>query len=131
MFIGSVCQQVRDWFASNAELFEGRTVLSGCCGNFTIETVLSASQHRPGIIVSNDISLYTSALGAYFTNYRLGRLKAKSSEWCWLNDYLKSEKEKIHNYATVVSLMADYALKYMKMTENAGEVTQGHAQQSS
>jgi len=42
-----------------------------------------------------------------------------------------SKKEKIHNYATVVSLMADYALKYMKMNENAGEVTQGHAQQSS
>lgn len=88
MFIGSVCQQVREWFLSNSKLFANKTVLSGCCGNFTIETVLSATPKPPKAIISNDISLYSSALGAYFTDYNLGNTIIPKSEWNWLKGYM-------------------------------------------
>ncbi len=91
MFVGSVCQQVREWFSSNTDLFEDKVVLSGCCGNFTIETVLSAWKNPPSKIISNDVSLYSSALGAYFTDYDLGVVEPIKSEWNWLKDYMVDE----------------------------------------
>lgn len=90
MFTGSVCQQVRDWFRLNSHLLAGRRVLSGCCGNFTIETVLSQAQPGPAEIVSNDVSLYSSALGAYFTGEQLEGLSVVDPQYEWVVPYLDS-----------------------------------------
>lgn len=84
MFTGSVCQQVREWFRLNSHLLAGRRVLSGCCGNFTIETVLSQAHPGPAEIISNDVSLYSSALGAYFTGGQLEGLSVVDPQYEWV-----------------------------------------------
>jgi len=90
LFTGSVCQQVREWFRLNSHLLAGRRVLSGCCGNFTIETVLSQAHPGPAEIISNDVSLYSSALGAYFTGEQLEGLSVVDPRYEWVVPYLDS-----------------------------------------
>lgn len=87
MFTGSVCGQVRDWFRDNAKLFDGRIVKSGCCGNFTVETVLS-QYSKPEKLVSSDISLYTSAAGAYYTDSSVGNILI-ADDFRWIEPYCK------------------------------------------
>jgi len=88
MFTGSVCSQVREWFKANASAFAGKRILSGCWGNFTIETVLSQAAERPAEIVSSDVSLYSSALGIYFTEGPPLKVTPRSDEWDWTRRYL-------------------------------------------
>jgi len=95
LFTGSVCGQVRDWFRANAGAFAGRRVLSGCCGNFTIETVLSQAPDRPGEIISNDVSLYSSSLGAYFTGTQLTGTSIAEAEYAWLETYLQDAESMV------------------------------------
>lgn len=90
MFTGSVCAHVREWFKSNASAFAGRRVFSGCWGNFTIETVLSQGAPMPAEIISNDVSLYSSALGVFYTDQAPLRLTPAQREFDWLADYLRT-----------------------------------------
>lgn len=88
MFVGSVCAYAREWFSSNTQAFAGRQVLCGCCGNFTIETVLSLAPQRPSRIVSNDVSLYSSALGAYYSGGNPPKLSVRTEGFGWLYEYM-------------------------------------------
>ena len=102
MFTGSVCSHAREWFKSNANAFAGKDVICGCSGNFTIETVLSQVQNPPKSIFSNDVSLYSSALGAYYTDSEPLNLKIKSVPFEWLSDFLKGSESMA---ATIVVLL--------------------------
>ena len=86
MFTGAVNSKIREWFGANHGLFAGRPIWVGCSGNFTIETVLSIAKTRPREIISSDVSIYTSVLGAYFTDGDF-RLNVKPG-YEWLQPYL-------------------------------------------
>ena len=90
MFTGSVCAQVREWFKSNATAFAGKRVLCGCSGNFTIETVLSQVAAPPAEIISNDVSLYSSALGAFYTSSESLHLTIEQDQFERLRRFLGS-----------------------------------------
>lgn len=102
MFTGSVCAEAREWFKSNSAAFAGRRVLCGCCGNFTIETVLSQVVDPPAAIVSNDVSLYSSALGAFYTSSDPLPLTIKQEEFDFLQGFLGSP---LHTAATMVVML--------------------------
>lgn len=70
MFIGAINSQVRKFFAAVAPALDGRTLVIGCSGNFTSETILThyAPQAR---LFSNDVSLYSSLIGAWLTGQDL------------------------------------------------------------
>lgn len=88
MFTGSVCAHAREWFKSNATAFAGRRVLCGCCGNFTIETVLSQASQGPSELISNDVSLYSSVLGAYYTGVQPLSVTIRRQEFFWLSEFM-------------------------------------------
>lgn len=105
MFTGSVCSQARDWFKANAWAFVGHRVFCGCSGNFTFETILSGADPRPVQILGNDVSLYSCALGAYFTGEALTGLDIAEPEYEWLRPYLVSP----HAVAATMIVMLEAA----------------------
>lgn len=69
-FIGSINGKLRQFFHTHARLLDGRDCYIGCSGNFTIEQIIT--RQCPGArIHSNDISLYTSAIGHHLIGYDL------------------------------------------------------------
>lgn len=65
-FIGSINAEARKWLGNIAPLFNGRHVVVGCSGNFTVEQIITR-RSSPAFIHGNDVSLYSSVLGAYFS----------------------------------------------------------------
>lgn len=65
-FIGSLPTEVRRVFATWAPRI-AHPVINVCAGNFTIPSVLRSAGYA-GPITACDVSLYTSALGAYLTD---------------------------------------------------------------
>jgi len=85
MFVGSINQDMRSVLAELAAGFRGLPVYVGCSGNFTCERVLA----REGIggLHSNDVSLYSCALGAFLAGkpFPLG---VQDERLAWLRDWL-------------------------------------------
>ena len=101
-FIGSICQPLRKFFATHARLLAGREVYVGCSGNFTIESILSAVCPTAEIY-SNDVSLYSTAVGYMLTD-RMLPLEIVHPELLWLNDYAaKGAEEQV----AVLMLLVD------------------------
>lgn len=88
MFRGVIGQETRDWIISNNAFIKGRDVMVGCSGAFSYETCLSQLPEPVASIRSSDVSLYSSALGAYYANQPFS-LSAKP-EYKWLEKYLTS-----------------------------------------
>jgi len=91
MFRGVVGHEIRDWIISNARCVSGRTVYVGCSGAFTIETVLSQLNAPPERIISSDVSLYSSALGCYYTDTPFDLTTRPGYEW--LSPFLTNTAE--------------------------------------
>ena len=70
MFKGVVHANVRSILLDLIPRLPGK-VVNVCSGNFTIETTLRMNGYK-GRIEGCDVSLYTCALGAYFTGQDLG-----------------------------------------------------------
>ena len=66
MFIGAINSQVRNYLAAIAPALDGRNIVVGCSGNFTSEAVLTQTAPTARLH-SNDVSLYSSLLGAWAT----------------------------------------------------------------
>lgn len=86
-FTGAINSDMRSIVASLVPLWQGRDVYIACSGNFTIENILSSfGGYRS--IHSNDVSLYTSAIGGYLTGRNVEITVADLPEYEWLNDWV-------------------------------------------
>ena len=85
-FIGSISAECRRWLGNNGPAFDGRQVYVGCSGAFSVEQILSRYAPKAKIW-SNDVSLYSSALGCYLAG-RPFRLEVREEKFAWLEPYL-------------------------------------------
>jgi len=106
-FVGAINAETRKWLGNNGPAFEGRQVWVGCSGNFTVEQVLSRYAPKARIR-GNDVSLYSSALGAYLAGQAF-RLEVREEKFSWLNPYLGDVEAK----AAAVMVLFE-VLKYEK-----------------
>ena len=89
-------EAVRDWSVSD--------VYVGCSGNFGLERALSSV---PVKCHSNDVSLYSSAIGAYLTGDALA-LAIKDQEYAWLEPYLKAPLDTVATLLLCTSMLQGY-----------------------
>ena len=106
-FIGSINAETRRWLGNNGPAFDGRQVWVGCSGAFTVEQILSRYAPKARIW-GNDVSLYSSALGACLAGQDFN-LSVREEKFAWLEPYLIDVEAKA---ATVMVLFE--ALKFEK-----------------
>ena len=106
-FIGSINAETRKWLGNNGAAFNGRQVYVGCSGNFSVEQLLSRYAPKARIW-GNDVSLYSSVLGAYLANQPFD-LSVQEEDYKWLDAYLEDEEGK----AAAVMVLLE-VLKYEK-----------------
>lgn len=85
MFIGSINRHMRAVLDAAALQWKGLPVYVACSGNFTVERILS--RVGVGAIHSNDVSIYSCALGWHMANTP-HRYEVKLPEYSWLTPYL-------------------------------------------
>jgi len=76
---------MRDVLKTAADGWKGKPVYIACSGNFTVERILA--QYGVGKIHSNDVSIYSCALGWHLAGTPQ-RYVIKAQEFSWLSDYL-------------------------------------------
>lgn len=86
-FIGSINHKLRLFFHDRARVLDGRECFIGCSGNFTVEQILTR-RCRDVRIHSNDVSLYSSALG-YMLAGQPFRMEIVNEELAFANAYLR------------------------------------------
>jgi len=100
MFIGAIKAEIRRFLATHGKMFNDRDIYIGCSGNFTIEQTLTRYA-KPKSINSNDVSLYTCTLAAFFMGSRLP-MRIKNEEYKFLQPLLDSNKQA----AAIINLTA-------------------------
>jgi len=106
-FVGSINAETRRWLGNQGHAFDGRKVYVGCSGAFTVEQILSRYAPKARIW-GNDISLYSSVLGAYLAGQEFN-LTVREEAFSWLNSFLHDMEAK----AAAVMVLLE-ALKYEK-----------------
>ncbi len=91
-FIGSINAETRRWLGNNGPVFDGRQIYVGWSGAFTVEQLIS--RHSPQAkIWGNDVSLYSSVLGAYLAGQPFN-LPVREEKFACLAPYLADEEAK-------------------------------------
>src|SRR3990167_6314553 len=85
-FIGAINDKLRKFFFTHAHFFENRKCYIGCSGNFTIEQILSR-RGKNVEIYSNDVSLYSCAIGFALTERKLP-IQVVNNEVAWIQKNL-------------------------------------------
>jgi hypothetical protein len=106
-FVGSINAETRRWLGNQGHAFDGRKVYVGCSGAFTVEQILSRYAPKARIW-GNDVSLYSSVLGAYLAGQDFN-LTVREEAFSWLNSFLGDVEAK----AAAVMVLLE-ALKYEK-----------------
>ena len=106
-FVGSINAETRRWLGNQGHAFDGRKVYVGCSGAFTVEQILSRYAPKARIW-GNDVSLYSSVLGAYLAGQDFD-LTVREEAYAWLNPYLGDVEAKAAGVMVVLE-----ALKYEK-----------------
>jgi hypothetical protein len=106
-FIGSINAETRKWLGNNGPAFDARQIYVGCSGAFTVEQIISRYAPKARIW-GNDVSLYSSALGAYLAGQPF-HLTVQEEKYAWLEPYLIDVEARA---ATVMVLFE--VLKYEK-----------------
>jgi hypothetical protein len=88
MFVGSINTQLRQFLGSLAPVLKDRTIVIGCSGNFTFETVIAATS-KPRTVHSNDVSFYSCLAGQWLLNEALPFTIA-DPDYAWLDQHLTS-----------------------------------------
>jgi len=103
VFTGSINRDVKSILAEHSREWVGKTVYVGCSGNFNVERILG----HVGIsdIHSNDVSLYSCALGTYLSGGNL-EVGVKDEQLAWLEPYLSGGIETI----ATIHMCLDYLL---------------------
>lgn len=92
-FIGAVNHEVRIFLGNMADrFFSGRQVVVGCSGNFTVEQIITRKS-SPASIWGNDVSLYSSVLGAYLSGQDF-RLEISDDRISFVEAFLSTVEEK-------------------------------------
>ncbi|WP_449246643.1 putative antirestriction adenine methyltransferase [Desulfarculus baarsii] len=99
MFVGAINQNCRKFFRTYSECFNGRKCAVGCSGNFTFEQLISRYS-TPIKLTSNDVSLYTCALGRWLTGSPADL--SLSEDWQWLAPSFEDPDSQV---ATIVQLL--------------------------
>lgn len=100
MFVGSIDNACRRFFKTQASVFTGKTCVVGCSGNFTFEQLLT--RYSEGTrIVSNDVSIYSCAVGSWLTHTPFS-LKLADPDFDWLEPYIIEPVDKV---ATIMLLL--------------------------
>lgn len=96
MFIGSINRYMRAVLETAAQGWRGMPVYIACSGNFTVERILARC--GVGAIHSNDVSLYSCALGWHLASRIASqgcawpgggfRVKQEAGQFSWLQPYL-------------------------------------------
>jgi hypothetical protein len=99
LFYGSIPSHVQKIVMEHVRGWTCKAVYVGCSGNFTIERLLAGLNRFD--LHSNDITIYSSAVGAYFAGspLRLALAMDAQSEFGWLEEYLRTPS---HALATVM-----------------------------
>lgn len=89
MFTGAVQQFTRSRIWELSRNWQGRKVYVACSGNFTVERIL-AQREGIGEFHSNDVSIYSCALGSYLSGQHTFEisLRSEAPELAFLRDYL-------------------------------------------
>jgi hypothetical protein len=87
-FVGAIDTPLKQWLATNAHRWEGRSVFCGCSGNFSIEGVVAG---KAKAIYSNDISLYSAVLGENLVGRR-AEVEIREEAYQWLAPYWKESQ---------------------------------------
>src|SRR5262249_6249874 len=88
MFVGAINTQVREFLGAVAPAFQDRTVVIGCSGNFTMETVIAATG-KPRAVHSNDVSFYTCLAGHWLRGDTFP-FTIVDQDYAWLTDFCTS-----------------------------------------
>lgn len=94
MFLGTIEPEIRSIVNEHTRNWETNEYWIGCSGNMTIERFL----HAPGVkLHSNDVSVYTTALGNYLSGQPVElALKDESADaLSWLEPYLVDDADKL------------------------------------
>ena len=86
MFVGAINGQVRSILSRFSKSLSGQPVYVGCSGNFTVERVLSST--GTGEFHSNDVSLYSCALGSHLAGDSID-VHVTDDELSWMGEYLQ------------------------------------------
>lgn len=111
-FVGSTPAPLRTFLADIAStVLAGRKIYLGCSGNFTIESILSKTCPS-AILHSNDVSLYSSAIGYMLTGRQLD-LSVTVPDLVFLEPYIQ---DGVSQVATILLLLE--MLKYRKQNND-------------
>jgi len=88
VFIGSINRHMRDVLRRLAPAWKNLPVYVACSGNFTVERILASL--GVGELHSNDVSIYSCALGWHLSGRGLSsyRVREDAPDWAWLSDWL-------------------------------------------
>ena len=112
-FVGAIPAAVRKFVGNHGHIFDGRLIINGCAGNFTVEQLIT-KYSKNFYMHSNDISIYSSFLGAYLTDQDLKMdIKPGNEELNFLRDYMNSPEEK----ATLILMFSSLIKHYQQNTE--------------
>lgn len=114
-FIGSINDKLRKFFWTHAGVVEGRKCYIGCSGNFTVEQIISRRCSQVEIY-SNDVSLYSSALGHMLAGAAF-RIEVINPELSWASRYV--DRQGPERIATLLLLLE--MLKYEKRSNHFSE----------
>lgn len=118
MFTGAINQDVRAILAETGRYWIDREVYVGCSGNFTVERVLANIGVKR--LHSNDVSLYSCALGKYLVGEKL-EVRVMDEKLKWLEEYLEPGIPTIATLALCTQLLSftDRDEPYFKRMFNA------------
>jgi hypothetical protein len=102
MFTGSINQNCRKFFRTYAECFNGKVCVVGCSGNFTFEQLISRYS-KPAKLFSNDVSLYSCALGHWLTNQPMELSLAP--DWDWLEPGFREPDDQVATIALLLPFL--------------------------
>ena len=108
MFVGSINQPTRKLLYAIRKELGGGDIYVGCSGNFTVEGILKDS----GVLHSNDVSLYSYAIGQYITGNPVD-YEIKDPDLKWIEAFWNDELDKV-----VTMVMSTEFLDYWYRREN-------------
>jgi len=108
VFVGSINQPTRKLLYAIRKELGGGDIYVGCSGNFTVEGILKDS----GVLHSNDVSLYSYAIGQYITGNPVD-YEIKDPDLKWIEAFWNDELDKV-----VTMVMSTEFLDYWYRREN-------------
>ena len=102
-FWGTLSKSVLDIAVESIMTWRAPAVYVGCSGNFTTERALANAGQKQ--IFSNDVTLYSSALGCYFARQPLSYELGEKQPFTWLSDFVATEDDRMASVMLTTQLL--------------------------